>query len=114
MAKITLYEGSPSLASTIRSTQITRSDGIARFRISNPSPEKVWVDDNNGRIRNCAWEEQIPVSDIFSAGFTIGRDNRFGSSCKGEQDTISRLSAKPGEVVIFVRKVSNWDNLRHY
>jgi hypothetical protein len=102
------------MASTVRSTQITGSDGTARIRLSNPSPEHVWVDDNNGRITNCAWEDQLSVSEILSEGTTIGKDNRFGSSCKGGQDTITRLGAKPGEIVIFVRKVSNWDNLRHY
>ncbi len=112
--QITLYEGKPSLASTNRSQQITGSDGIARFRISAPFPAKVWIDDNNGRIRSCAWEDQIPFPQILSEGVTIGKDNRFGSSCKGGQDTITRLSAKPGEIVIFVRKVGNWDNLRHY
>jgi hypothetical protein len=112
--QILLYEGKPSLASTIRTTQTTGSDGTARFRVSNPSPETVWVDDNNGRIRNCAWEDQIPLSEILSEGVTVGKDNRFGSSCKGSQDTITRLGAKPGEIVIFVRKVGNWDNLRHY
>ena len=112
--QITLYGGDPSLASTNRSQQITGSDGIATFRITAPFPAKVWVDDNNGRIRSCAWEDQIPFTQILSDGVTIGKDNRFGSSCKGEKDTIIRLSAKSGEIVIFVRKVGNWDNLRHY
>ena len=112
--QIILYEGKPSLASTSRYKQITDTDGVARFRVSTPFPERVWVDDNNGWIRNCAWEDQIPLHEILSEGVTIGKDNRFGSSCKGGQDTITRLGAKPGEVVLFVRKVSNWDNVRHY
>ncbi|RSL15540.1 hypothetical protein EDE15_1030 [Edaphobacter aggregans] len=112
--QIILYEGNPSLAATSRSKQITDRDGVARFRVSTPFPEKVWVDDNNGSIRNCAWEDQIPLHEILSEGVTIGKDNRFGSSCKGGQDTIAQLGAKPGEVVLFVRKVSNWDNIRHY
>lgn len=112
--QVILYEGKPSLASTTRLAETTGSDGIATFRLSMPLPEKVWVDDNDGRIRSCAGEDQMPLSDILGQGVTIARDNRFGSSCKGKQDTISRLSAKPGEVVIFVRKVGTWDNLRHY
>jgi hypothetical protein len=108
------FEGKPSMASTVRNTQITGSDGTVRIRLSTPPPEHVWVDDNNGRITNCAWEDQLSVSEILSEGVTIGKDNRFGSSCKGGQDTITRLGAKPGEIVIFVRKVSNWDNLRQY
>ena len=112
--KIVFFEGKPSLASTMRTTQTTDSDGIAKFRVSDPPPKTVWVDDNNGRIRSCAWEDQMALPEIFSEGVTVGKDNRFGSSCKGGQETISRLGAKPGEIVIFVRKVGNWDNLRHY
>ena len=112
--QVILYEGKPSLASTTRFTRTTDSDGVARFRLSVPLPETVWVNEENGKITSCAWEDQILVSEILSDGFTIARDNRFGSSCKGGQDTITRLSAKPGEIVIFVRKVSIWDNLRHY
>jgi hypothetical protein len=112
--EIKLFEGKPSLASTTRTTQTTDSEGIAKFVVSEPPPRSVWVDDNNGRIRSCAWEDQISLPEIFSEGVTIGKDNRFGSSCKGGQDTIARLGAKPGEIVIFVRKVGNWDNLRHY
>jgi hypothetical protein len=77
--QIVLYEGNPSLASTIRSTQTTGGDGSARFRVSNPFPKTVWVDDNNGRVRSCAWEDQIPLSAILSEGVTVGKDNRFGS-----------------------------------
>lgn len=112
--EIKLFEGKPSLASTTRMTQTTDSEGTAKFVVSDPPPKSVWVDNNNGRIRSCAWEDQIAVPEIFSEGVTIGKDNRFGSSCKGSQETIDRLGAKPGEIVIFVRKVGNWDNLRHY
>jgi hypothetical protein len=111
--QVILYEGKPS-ASTTRFTQTTAGDGVARFRLSVPPPETVWVDDNNGRIRNCAWEDQVHVSEILAQGVTIAKDNRFGSSCKGKQDTVSHLRAKPGEIVVFVRRVGNWDNLRHY
>jgi hypothetical protein len=112
--QIILYEGNPSQASTIRSTKITDQDGIAKFHVSEPLPEKVWVNDDNGHIRSCAWEDQIPLQEILANGVTIGKDARFGAACKGSQDTITRLGAKPGEIVIFVRKLSNWDNLGHY
>jgi hypothetical protein len=112
--QIILYEGDPSKASTVRTKQSTDRDGIAKFHFSEHLPEQVWVDDNNGRIRNCAWEDQVPLQEILATGVTIGVGGRFGSSCKGSQDTVTRLGAKPGEIVIFVRKVSAWDNLRHY
>ena len=111
---IDLYEGTPSQASTVRHEQVTDKYGIARFRVSEPPPEKVWVYDDNGRITNCAWQDQISLQEVLATGVTIGRDSRFGHKCKGSQDTITRLGAKPGEIVIFVRKLSMWDNLLRY
>ena len=110
---IVLYEGHPSV-STVRSKQVTDKDGIARFRVSEPPPEKLWVYEDNGRIIGCAWADPISFQEILATGATIGRDSRFGKKCKGSQDTITRLGAKPGEIVMFVRKVSMWDNILRY
>ena len=112
--KVDLYEGNPSSSSTIRTAGTTSVDGIARFHLSEPLPKTVWVNTDNGRIRQCAWEDQIALTDVVDHGATIAVDRRFGGSCGGDRSAIDRLGAKPGEIVIFVRKLSNWDNLRHY
>jgi hypothetical protein len=109
-----LYEGDPSHTSTIRMKETTSSDGIAIFHLSEPLPKTVWVDENNGVVRGCAWENQIPLRNVIEQGTTIGVDERFGGSCRGDRSAINRLRAKPGEIVIFVRKLSVWDNLHHY
>ena len=112
--QIVVYEGNPSNASTMRTQGTTSVDGIARFHLSEPLPKTVWINTANGRIRGCAWEDQILLADVIDHGATIGVDGRFGGSCSGDRRAIDRLGAKPGEIVIFVRKLSNWDNLRHY
>jgi hypothetical protein len=94
--------------------ETTSSNGIAIFHLSEPLPKTVWVDEDNGRIRGCAWENQIPVQNAIEQGTTIGVDGRFGGSCSGDQSVIGRLRAKPGEIVIFVRKLNILDNLGHY
>jgi hypothetical protein len=109
-----LNEGDPSRASTIQMKETTSSDGIAIFHLAEPLPETVWVYEDNGRISGCAWENQIPLRNVIEQGKTIGVDGRFGGSCSGDRSVINRLGAKPGEIVIFVRKLSVWDNLRHY
>jgi hypothetical protein len=111
---LVLYEGNPSNASTMRTEGTTSVDGIARFHLSEPLPRTVWINTDNGRIRGCAWEDQILLADVSDHGVTIGVDGRFGGSCSGDRRATDRLGAKAGEIVMFVRKVSNWDNLRHY
>jgi hypothetical protein len=112
--QIVLYEGKPSQASTIQMKETTSSDGIAIFHLSEPLPKTVWVNGDNGVITGCAWEDQISLQSVIEQGATIGVDARFGGSCGGDRNVIDRLRAKPGEIVIFVRKLGSWDNLRHY
>lgn len=112
--QIILYEGDPSKAGTIRLNGTTSIDGTAKFHLSEPLPKTVWLYEENGRITGCASEDAILLSDVIEHGATIGVDSRFGGSCKGDQGQISRLGAKPGEIVMFVRKLNALDNLRHY
>jgi hypothetical protein len=113
--QIILYEGDPTKASTTpQIKQITGPDGVAKFHLAAPVPEKLWVYDDNGSITNCAWEDPLLLKDVLAVGATVGVDGRFGHSCKGNRDIVTRLGAKPGEIVIFVRKLTSWDNFRHY
>jgi hypothetical protein len=111
---VILYEGDPARISTPKLTATTSADGVATFQLTNPLPNTVWTNEENGRIRGCASEKQLPLDLVIKQGVTIGVDARFGSSCKGDRSLLTRLAAKPGEVVIFVRKVTPWDNLREY
>jgi hypothetical protein len=112
--QIMLYEGDPQSASTLKLKETTSSDGIATFQLSEPLPKTVWVYEDNGQIIGCAWENQIPLEDVMKQGVTIGVDERFGKSCKGDRSAIMRLGAKPGEIVIFVRNRTISGNLSEY
>lgn len=92
----------------------TNSEGIAIFPLPNRVPLIVWVDEENGRIEGCARNDVIPLEAVMKMGVTLGVDERYGKSCKGDRSIMERLKAKPGEIVIFVRKVTIWDDLRRY
>jgi hypothetical protein len=79
----------------------------------DPLPKTVWVYEENGRITGCAWEEPIPLDQVMKQGVTIGADARYGGSCKGDRSAIKRLAAKPGEIVMFVRKLSIWEKMQN-
>ena len=92
--------------------QITSSDGIAAFTVSKPLPDVLFVEYENGRIEGCARETLIPLDEVTRHGVTLGVDKDFGASCKGDRNIIKRMAARPGEIVIFVRKLSIWEKMR--
>lgn len=113
--QIRLFLGVPSRAGTKWLDGTTGADGVAVFAVGKPLPDVVWADEENGRIDGCAWENPIPLKDVMKTGVTIGADNDksyYGGVCKGDRSVIKRLGAKPGEIVIFVRKLGLWDKLR--
>jgi hypothetical protein len=109
-----LFEGDPAKSGTVRLSGRTASDGVATFDLPNQLPEAVWIYTNNGQITTCAWQDLMPTRTVMTEGATIGADERFGHSCKGDRSLITRLAAKPGEIVIFVRAVTALNNIRHY
>jgi len=114
--EVMLYLGEASRASTPKLDATTSSDGVAVFRLVKPFPEAVWVYEENGRIEGCAVEGLIPLDDVMKRGVTIGADNdkEFrGGACEGDRSLINRLAAKPGEIVIFVRKLSIWEKMQN-
>ena len=119
--QVVLYEGDPQHMSPSEwhsqsrvPKALTSSEGTAVFQIHDPLPNTVEVNVGNGRIRGCAMGNQLPLDLVIKQGVTIGVDARFGSSCKGDRSLLTRFAAKPGEIVIFVRKQTAWDNLREY
>ena len=114
--QIALYLGEASRASTPKLEATTSSDGVAVFRLAEPFPKAVWVYTENGRMEGCAVEGLIPFDDVMRQGVTIGVDNEEGfrgGVCKGDRSAIKRLGAKPGEIVMFVRKLSIWEKMQN-
>ncbi len=112
--QVTLYAGDVSRASIPRLDGTTSSAGVALFHLRKPLPKTVSVGVENGRIRACASWAGSPLDEVLKRGVTIGVDKEFGSACKGDRGLNKRLAAKPGEIVIFVRKLTWWDNLKEY
>lgn len=93
---------------------VTGSDGVAAFRVPEPFPNMVFVEYESGQIEGCARENPIPLQQVLTHGVTIGVDKELGEACRGDLTLIKRMQAKPGEIVIFVRKLTWWDNLKRY
>ncbi len=111
---IVFSEGKPSAASTKRIRGVTDQNGIAHFSFSEPQPEVVWIYYDNGQLAGCAKETLLSVAEVIKKGMTIARDDSFTPSRKGSRQTIDRFLAAPGEVVIFVHKLTVWDRLKRY
>jgi len=118
--QIILYEGDPQRMSAAEwrsqsraPKETTSRDGVAVFRVPKPLPKTVSVSVENGRIRACASGPEIPLEEVMTHGVTIGVDKEFGGSCKGDRTVIKRLAAKPGEIVVFVRKLSIWEKMQN-
>jgi hypothetical protein len=90
--------------------RITGSDGVATFRVPKPFPSVVFVRYENGRVEGCARENLIPLQGVLLQGVTIGVDKEFGGACGADPTIVKRFAAKPGEIVILVRKLSWWGN----
>lgn len=99
---------------TLSPRQYTGSDGVAIFRIPKPLSRFVYFGIDNGQIEGCASAPAPLLTQVLQRGVTIGVDKEYGKSCKGDRSLIKRLAAKPGEIVIFVRKLTWWDNLTRY
>lgn len=117
--QIILYEGDPQHMSAAEwrsqskaPRETTSAVGVAIFRIPEPPPKTVWVNVGNGRITACASAPESTLEDVMKQGVTIGVDERFGASCKGDRGAIKRLAAKPGEIVMFVRNLGFFEKMQ--
>lgn len=112
--QVRLYLGEASRASTPKLDGNTSSDGFAVFHLA-PLPKSVWVYVENGHVESCAVEGLIPLDEVMRRGVTIGADSKKGfrgGICKGDRSVIEQLAAKPGEIVVFVKKLSIWEKMQ--
>ena len=91
--------------------QTTSSDGVAAFQVPQPLPRVLFVEYYGSGVEGCAREDLMPLEEVIRRGITVGVDSEFGPTCKGDRRIIQRMAAKPGEIVIFVRKLGFWDKL---
>lgn len=87
----------------------TSVDDRARFSIAEPLPRLVWVYDDSYCAWPCGGSAVIPVDDILRTGVMSkmdGRNIRGERWCRPSQKKLEEITAKPGEIVIFTRKLS--------
>ncbi len=92
----------------------TGADGRARFSITAPLPSFVLTDVNLHDCLQCGPLGVMPIGDILRTGMMSGMDgrNRRGERyCRPDLKKLEEITAKPGEIVIFVRRLSFWEKL---
>jgi hypothetical protein len=97
-----------------RLSGVTDPNGFAIFHLPDNLPNLLWLNEENGRIEGCIRASGIPVRDVMDHGVTVGVDDHFGKACKGDRAILQRIKPDPGEIVIFVRKLTVGDNLSRY
>jgi len=102
---IVLFLGNARLASTPRVEITTSSDGAAVVHLPKTIPEQVVVDVGNGKLHGCG-RSFFPTREVIEHG--IVAENR----CDPKGKLKGKFSAKPGEVIIFVRFLKWWEKMQ--
>lgn len=100
---IVLSLGNARLASTPEVEATTSSDGTAVFRLPDPIPKEVFLDTENGKIRACYSWGAFSTQEIIEHG--IVAENK----CDPKGKLKGKFTAKPGEVIVFVRFLRWWE-----
>jgi hypothetical protein len=82
----------------------TNSDGVVLFHLEDPVPQRIGVVFAPDEFKSCS-DVQFSVTQILSAGIV---DKNM---CGTEHFKYSGL-ARPGELVVFGKKVTLWQKLR--
>jgi hypothetical protein len=116
-----LYLGNPRDRPLPASTKFiqTSADGRARFSLADPLPITVWV---NVADEGCAWpcdrNTVVPVDEILHAGVMkgmTGDTDRAGvERCRPNYKKLEEITAKPGEILIFVKRISWLERLSRH
>ena len=98
----------------------TSGDGRAHFTLPNPLPKTVWLGVETPD--DCAWPCAFPgpfaVDEVLRAGFTMKLpgdvDTKGVPICSPNYKKVEEITAKPGEILIFVRKPSWLEKLSRH
>jgi len=103
---IVLHLGDASRASTPRVETTTSSDGTATFHLPEPLPEEVFLDTENGKIRACYSWGAFSTREVIKHG--VVAENK----CDPKGKLKGKFTAKPGEVIVFVRSLKWWERMQ--
>jgi len=103
---IVLSLGNATVASTPEVQATTSSDGTAVFHLPEPGPEQVFLDTENGKIRACYSWGAFSTREIIEHG--VVAENK----CDPKGKVKVKFTAKPGEVIVFVRFLRWWERMQ--
>ena len=92
----------------------TKADGRTRFSIAGPLPSFVQADVGLIDCLQCAPLPAASTDEILRAsvmGGMDGKNNRGELYCHPDLKKLEETTAKPGEILIFVRKLSFWEKI---
>jgi hypothetical protein len=109
---VALFFGDPRTGPGHTNVVRTSADGRAHFSLREPLPKTVWA--NVEAPDDCAWPcayvGVLPIDDILRTGFMMklpGDVNTKGVSyCTPNYGKLQKITAKPGEILVFVRRPS--------
>jgi hypothetical protein len=102
---IVVFLGDARLASTPEVRVVTSSDGTAVVHLPATIPEQVAVDVGNGKLHGCGWS-------LFSTVEVINHGVVAENKCDSKRKLKRKFTAKPGEVVVFVRFLKWWEKMQ--
>jgi hypothetical protein len=96
-------------ASKERLSSTTGPDGVARFHLHDSPPESIFVyEEVSGRIGGCS-SPVFSTKEILERG-VVG-DTKY-RNCDPKGKLKGKFTAKPGEVIIFVRLLKWWETMQ--
>jgi len=83
----------------------TSADGRVHFSLSEPLPDEIWIDPGYQRFITCSEGGFYRTADVLKSGIT-GKN-----TCRGKK-ALEEVMAKPGEIVIYVRRLTFWETMQ--
>jgi len=102
---LVLSLGDAKLASTPRVTVTTSPDGTAVVHLPEKIPEQVSVVVGNGKLHGCGWP-------FFASREVIEHGVVAENKCDPKGKLKGKFTAKPGEVIVFVRFLTWWERMQ--
>jgi hypothetical protein len=89
----------------------TDKDGVATFHLSNSLPQILTIDPEVTLANwSCSKHHEFGTSEVLQHGMVGDFDDH--PLCKGH--TYSVAVARPGEIVVYTRRLSEWLRLRRF
>ena len=96
----------------------TSADGRVSFSVAEPLPNLVFVWNDDACVVRCdGRSEVVSVDRILQTGVmsgTGGSNFRGEPYCRPNLRKLEEITAKPGEIVILVRRMSVWERFATY